>query len=101
MKIEKLDFRKLPFSSLFCDYLEQNESITAFYNRKNSYEELKKAVSSFRFHGERRKAARLIADFNSGFSTKFSPKELEEILCDDNTVTITTGQQLSLLGGPL
>ncbi len=45
--------------------------------------------------------AELISLFNARFPGQQPADELSAILADENTVTITTGQQLSLFGGPL
>ncbi len=101
MDIEQLDFRNLPYSGLFCDYIDRTDGIVPFYSRKHTYDDLKDAVSSYRFKGDRKKMADLIAGFNSGISDHISEGELAGILADENTVAVTTGQQLSLFGGPL
>lgn len=102
MEIEQVDIRNLPFSRLFRDYLKGSDNLAPFYARKHSWEELTEAVRTFKFHGDRNKSAHVIADFNAPFlddDTRID--ELADILADENTVTVTTGQQLSLFGGPL
>ncbi|MFO8030282.1 MAG: bacillithiol biosynthesis cysteine-adding enzyme BshC [Cyclonatronaceae bacterium] len=102
MDIEQQDIRNLPFSRLFRDYLKGSDNLAPFYSRKHSWEELTEAVRAFKFHGDRKKTAQVIADFNAPFLDDNSRiEELAGILADENTVTVTTGQQLSLFGGPL
>ncbi len=101
LDIEKLDFRDLPFSKLFQDYIDNGESLTGFYDHRHTYDDLIKAVQSFQERGDRAQPARIIAEFNKPFLNGRSADELAELLARKDTVTITTGQQLSLFGGPL
>lgn len=101
MDIQQLDFSKLPFSRLFNHYIKGNKDIQPFYSSTHDYQALKDAVNSYTFKGDRSEMARLISSFNAAISNKTSGEKLQAILEDENTVTITTGQQLSLFGGPL
>jgi bacillithiol synthase len=101
LDIDHLDFETLPFSQLFLDYLEKSDNLSDFYSFGHSYEELKQAVTSYQMSADHKSAARIMARFNEPFLGGQTVSGLSEILSDDNTVTITTGQQLSLFGGPL
>jgi len=59
------------------------------------------AVTSFRFKGDRIEMAELISRFNAQFPGQPPADKLTAMLSDEKTVTIATGQQLSLFGGPL
>ncbi len=91
----------MPFSRLFCDYIEKSEQTIPFYNGYHSYEVLREVVSGYRFQGDRKAAAEILAGFNASFSLDAKARENLTALADDDTVTITTGQQVNLVGGPL
>ncbi len=101
MDIDHLDFNSLSFSRLFRDYVDNSDNLSDFFVHKHSYQVLKQAVESHKVKGDRTAAARLIARFNEPFLADGTVDDLTEVLSDENTVTITTGQQLSLMGGPL
>ncbi len=99
--IDHLDFGELSLSRLFRDYLAGADSITGFYSHPHTYHSLKKAVSAYKTRSIRREKARAVAEFNKPFLKGQTVDELAGILAHEDTVTITTGQQLSLFGGPL
>ncbi len=101
LDIESLDFRNLPLSKLFCDYIGNSDTLTGFYAHQHTYDALKQAVESFKGHGDRKEAARIVAEFNKPFLQEQTVDELATLLAHEDTVTITTGQQLSIFGGPL
>jgi bacillithiol synthase len=101
LDIKKLDFRDLPLSKLFCDYIQNNEAISGYFAQSHTYTNLKKAVDSYHGRHNRAEAARVIAEFNKPFLEVQGVDELADTLAREDTVTITTGQQLSLFGGPL
>ena len=101
LHVDRLEFRGLPFSRLFVDYLACADTISGFYGHPHTYQSLKNAVTTSRKPGNRTEKARIIAEFNKPFLQGQSVDELAGILAHEDTVTITTGQQLSLFGGPL
>ncbi len=101
MHVDHLDFRELSFSRLFRDYLADTDAISGFYSHPHTYNSLKKVVSSYKARSDRRETARITAEFNEPFLQGQTVDELAGILAHEDTVTITTGQQLSLFGGPL
>lgn len=96
-----MDYKNLPLSKVFNDYIEGKENTAAFYSYRHSYDQLKEAVTSFRYKGDRDAAAQILKDFNRNFTLQTPAKDNLRSLSDENTVTITTGQQVSLFGGPL
>ena len=58
-------------------------------------------VASFHHDGDRRESARIIQNFNEQFVPEAAAKEHLDQLAHENTVTIATGQQVSIFGGPL
>ena len=101
MEFEKVDFHQLPFSELFRDYINGKEDTQPFFAYRHVYHDLKKAVSSYRYTGDRKRIAAIAEEFNRDFPLEKTAKENLRALEDDNTVTITTGQQVSVYGGPL
>ncbi len=101
MDIKKVDFRKLPFSELFCDYIQEKEGTAPFFLFQHNEKALKQAVENRRFDGDRHVAADILADFNDTFSLDAAARNNLQALRDEQTVTITTGQQPGLFGGPL
>lgn len=101
MEIARKDYHKLPFSKLFCDFIDEKDSISSFYSHGHSYKQLREAVQSHSMLGDRIKAAGIIKNFNREFSLDEKAQDNLDALSDDQTVTITTGQQVSLFGGPL
>ncbi|MDG5766457.1 bacillithiol biosynthesis cysteine-adding enzyme BshC [Balneolales bacterium ANBcel1] len=101
MDITKESFRKLPFSPLFRDFADGHEVLDPFLADRHSYESLVRRINDYSFSGDRRVSAEQARRFNRGFSLDTCALENIEALSDENTVTITTGQQVSLYGGPL
>lgn len=92
------------FSSLLCDYLDENEHLKPFYHRFPKLE-------NFKFQIEEKKASFLHAHrevlynaiLHQYTTCDVSAKTLQHIeeLKHDNTFTVTTGHQLNLFTGPL
>ncbi len=101
LHFDHLDFTELSFSRLFRDYLANADAISGFYSHPHTCDSLKKAVSSYKQRNDRTETARIIAEFNAPFLKGQTVDGLAGILAHEDTVTITTGQQLSLFGGPL
>ncbi|MEX0681786.1 MAG: bacillithiol biosynthesis cysteine-adding enzyme BshC [Balneolales bacterium] len=97
----KLDFESLPFSPLFCDYIRGGDKSFAFFEHKHTYVQLKHAVESYRYPHDRKKSCAIIREFNRNFSLHKRAEENLKALEDEDTVTLTTGQQVNLFGGPL
>lgn len=101
MKIDKSDFGHLPFSRLFCDYLQNKKEIRSFYSYSHTYSELIKAIEAYRYPGDRKIMARIIEEQNRQLPLHPCALNHLDALSHENSVAITTGQQLSLFGGPL
>ncbi len=92
------------FSNLICDYLDENPSLNALYNRfpklenfeaqitdkQNSYPKTSRVVLKKVLQQQYRNT-------NTSVATQTHIEQLEH----DNTFTITTGHQLNLFTGPL
>ena len=92
------------FSALICDYLDQKESLSSFYNRfpklENFKAQLQEKGASFNTHTRETLASALENQYKH---SKASDATLNNIssLRESNTFTITTGHQLNLFTGPL
>ncbi len=92
------------FSSLICDYLEENPKLNSFYHRfprlENFKEQIEEKASSFK--GESRK---VLVDSLKQHYKSFDTSDLTlahiDALIEDKTFTVTTGHQLNLFTGPL
>jgi len=92
------------FSSLICDYLDENSKLQAFYNRSPRLENFKAQIEEKQqsFSVENRKV--LVAALKNqyqGVQVSESTQQNIEILEETTTFTVTTGHQLNLFTGPL
>ena len=102
MYLESIDFNQLPFSKLFQTYIQNFQKVTNFYNGNPlNEEEIGSYYKKFQFKGDREKIVELIKQFNEPYDLDGRALQNIEKLKDENTVTIVTGQQLGVYGGPL
>ncbi len=102
MKVKSSSFDNLPFSKLFRDYTSGTGTIYHFFeSERPDINALAHRSKKLDFGGDRKKTVELLTLFNKQFDAP--PKTLEKIkmLANPNSVTIVTGQQVTLLGGPL
>jgi len=95
------------FSSLICDYLDENPDLQPFYNRfpkpENFKAQIEEKSNSESGHLERSRKVLSEVLTKQYQDTNSSQKTLQNIedLKQHNTFTITTGHQLNLFTGPL
>ena len=94
------------FSSLICDYLDENHHLKAFYNRFPNLENFKAQIDEKRqskLVSESHRKVLVTALKNQYSNTNVSSLTQQNInaLSSLNTFTITTGHQLNLFTGPL
>lgn len=95
-------FHKLPFSDLFCSYIRQENSLSPFFSANPFDEEsIREFSDKFRFTGDRETSAALLRDFQKQFGAKQATYDQIDRLEHPEAVTIVTGQQLMIYGGPL
>ena len=94
------------FSKTVCDYLEENKTITPFYNNfpnlKGFKKQLKEKRNSELVSKSHRKV--LVDALKNQYQNIETSKDTEQhiqSLLKENTFTITTGHQLNLFTGPL
>ncbi len=92
------------FSSLICDYLDENDQIKPFYNRFPKRENFKAQIEEKKSTFQKSTRTVLV----NTLKTQYKELEVSELtnqniesLIEQNTFTITTGHQLNLFTGPL
>ncbi|WP_204346159.1 bacillithiol biosynthesis cysteine-adding enzyme BshC [Psychroserpens algicola] len=92
------------FSSLICDYLDENNALKPFYNHFPKLENFESQISEKQnaFTSETRTVLvqSLKKQYESVAISNATQKHID-LLAEDNTFTITTGHQLNLFTGPL
>ncbi|MBK6912380.1 MAG: bacillithiol biosynthesis cysteine-adding enzyme BshC [Ignavibacteriales bacterium] len=100
-----VNFKDIPgHTKLFLDYLYNFEKINKFYARnpydKETYSKAFEEIASKR-PVSRANLEALIRNQYSGKTYSTKTQKNIELLAKDSTLTIVTGQQLGILGGPL
>ncbi|MCR8669153.1 bacillithiol biosynthesis cysteine-adding enzyme BshC [Aestuariibaculum sp. M13] len=92
------------FSSLICDYLDENPQLKPFYNRFPSIENFKGQIeekaSSFNLDSRLTLVKALKEQYETVETSELTLSHIDA-LQNENTFTITTGHQLNLFTGPL
>lgn len=102
MHLKSIDYNQLPFSELFKTYVNDFQKLRNFYSGNPlSEDELVSHYQNYFFKGDREKVANLLKQFNEPFHLHSNALDNIEKLKEDDTVTIVTGQQLGIYGGPL
>lgn len=103
MNIEPIAFSKLPFSKLFSDYCQNNAKTSEFFDYNPFLRsDFAQKVENYSNTERRKELETVISAYNSipdlHENTK---KNIDRLLNDQKAVTIVTGQQLTIAGGPL
>lgn len=102
MDLSELSFLNLPFNKLFQDYLKNSQKLESYFQTNPfSQDDIDKAIKSYQFSNDREKSISLLKDFNRKFGAEKKTLQSIERLSDDRSIAVVTGQQLTLLGGPL
>lgn len=92
------------FSSLICDYLDENPVLKPFYNRfpklQNFKEQTNQKSKSFATENRNTLVAVLKNQYQNIETSQQTEKHINS-LSSENTFTITTGHQLNVFTGPL
>ncbi len=91
------------FSSLICDYLDENNQIKPFYNRFPKLENFKAQIAEKQTSFSTSSRTTLVSVLNKQYqNSSASPATLKNIeaLQENTTFTVTTGHQLNLFTGP-
>ena len=95
------------FSSLICDYLDENPDLKPFYNRFPNLENFKDQIKENRhfesglLERSRKVLSKVLSEQYKNINASALTKQNIEDLKQKNTFTITTGHQLNLFTGPL
>ena len=105
MKVDCIPFRNTGyFSSLICDYLEENKNLRSFYNRyptlPNFKEQIQEKKSNFPKEN-RAVLAKALQDQYTAIDISAATQENINALKGETTFTVVTGHQLNLFTGPL
>jgi bacillithiol biosynthesis cysteine-adding enzyme BshC len=102
VNLSELSFLNLPFNKLFQDYIKNSQKLSPFFQTNPfSKSDLEESFQSFRFTNERDKTVSILKEFNRKFGAGNKTLQSIERFSDERSVAIVTGQQLSLIGGPL
>lgn len=97
-----IPFEQLPFSKLFNDYSTNTGTIKSFFaTHPFCKEERDSYLNTFQFTGNRESTVELLKSFNKKFDADDQTLQQIEKLRDKRSITVVTGQQLTLYGGPL
>jgi len=95
-------FDHLPFSTLFKDFISGNESIHQFFESSApGFQALLETADQLEFYQDRSRIVKLLSQFNAGFDAPESTQRQVELFSDPESLAVVTGQQVTLLGGPL
>lgn len=102
MKIRSGSFRNYPFTELFRDYTEWNDSIQPFfeYNPFNLSDYVKRS-QDLHLDIDKTNLVTSLTDYNLKFGADDLILENINLLANDDVYTVVTGQQVTLYGGPL
>lgn len=92
------------FSKLMCEYLDENPSLTPFYNRfpalENFRPQFDEKRSQLSLAQRRRLAKRIMLQYGDNNLSQGTLSNID-LLYEPDTFTVTTGHQLNLFTGPL
>lgn len=102
MRTENTSFQQLPFSNLFKSYVSNFSKVDAFYE-VNPFrpEAVQQKAEKFQFAGDREQTVEILQHFNAPFELHEKAQQNIELLKEDDTLAVVTGQQLGVFGGPL
>jgi bacillithiol biosynthesis cysteine-adding enzyme BshC len=101
-----INFSDIPkHQNLFLDYLNEFENVQEYYKQnfrnKENYPQLFKAISESRKNRQLDLTSVLSNQYSNLQNTSGNTLRNIDLLNDENTITIVTGQQVGILGGPL
>ncbi len=103
LKVEKIALSETgKFSSLFIDYLNQNEALRPYYNAYPTIENFEEVIGSRKFSHEKRITLhKVLAEQYASLEKSDMVQSNLHSLEHDKTFTVTTGHQLNIFTGPL
>ncbi len=102
VRFKNYPFSELSFSSLFCTYTSNFVQVAPFYESNPFHPQAVAAkANNFVFDGDRNETAKLLLNFNRQFDADEAAITNIKRLKSEDALTIVTGQQLGLFGGPV
>lgn len=102
MEYDCIGFDELPFSKLFKDYISKSGKISSYFNTHPFDDEaIRKKSESFSFASNRKTIVSLLTKFHKEFEAQDAVYDQINRLADPKALTVVTGQQLTIYGGPL
>jgi bacillithiol biosynthesis cysteine-adding enzyme BshC len=102
LRLAGTDPDKLPFNTLFLHYLTGNEKVAEFFDFSPfADEDIKLCAGSVPEPENREELVKVLKTFNRDFGLHPNATRNLDRLADTGSLTIVTGQQLTLYGGPL
>lgn len=102
MKIKNYSFEQLPYSKLFKTYVEDFQSLSDFYEVDPfRLASVKNHAAHPNFKGNREASAEILEEINRNYKVGGKTFENIERLKQPDSITVVTGQQLGVYGGPL
>ena len=100
-----IDFSDIPGTSdLFLDYMNDFKKVEKYYKTnfrdEDGYSEIFEKVT-LRENPNKTELIRIIKDQYKKFTPSDKTKQNIELLNDEKTIAVFTGQQIGILGGPL
>jgi bacillithiol biosynthesis cysteine-adding enzyme BshC len=103
LNIEPIAFSKLPFSKLFSDYCQNYAKTSEFFDYNPFLRsDFAQKVENYSNSERRKELETVISAYNSIPDLHENARSnIDRLLNDQKAVTIVTGQQLTIAGGPL
>lgn len=102
MKITSYSFDDLPFPKLFKNYINQDPALLSFYDTNPfAPPEVENKISNYTYKGDRKVLGAFLREYNAQFGRFPGVEESIAKLEKENALTLVTGQQLTLFGGPM
>lgn len=98
---DHISFHSLAFGRLFQDYCSNSEKISPFFEFNPFLSsEIQRKADSIRYKTSRKGLNEVLLEYNN-INYEAVNANIRLLLEDERSLTVTTGQQLTVLGGPL
>lgn len=102
MDVTRSSFKTLPFSKLFQHYTSGEGTIGTFFETSPTDDQsVLESIHSFSFRGDRNVSASILEIFNKDYLDGDVTRSQIEKIEKSDSLTVVTGQQVTLFGGPL
>ena len=102
LQVKERPFSNLPFSNLFRQFIDGFTGLENFFTvDPANIDQIAARAQRVDYKGDRGELVDILRRFNEPFDLDQAAQQNIESLAADETITVTTGQQLTVLGGPL